>query len=202
MGFMECILVGSILSSTDPVSILSIFQQLNVDPKLYSLIFGESILNDSVAIVLFNVLRKMKSQPFYLSSVFIALASFVTSFLGSLIIGVIFGLLSALMLKYTLLMRYSSLETSLLLLLAYASYLLSNAIELSGIVSLLFCGITMKHYTFDNMSYTTQQTTKYMFRVLSQLTENFIFIYLGVAIFTEDGGFYPILIILTIVSSI
>lgn len=43
---------GSILSATDPVTILAIFQQLRVDPQLYSIISGESLLNDAVAIVL------------------------------------------------------------------------------------------------------------------------------------------------------
>jgi sodium/hydrogen exchanger-like protein 6/7 len=45
---------GSVLSATDPVTILAIFNQLKVDPKLYSVIFGESILNDAVSIVMFE----------------------------------------------------------------------------------------------------------------------------------------------------
>lgn len=48
-----------------------------------------------------------------------------------------------------------------------------------GIVSLLFCGITLKHYAYHSMSRRTQRTTKYMFAILAQLSENFIFIYLG-----------------------
>jgi solute carrier family 9 (sodium/hydrogen exchanger), member 6/7 len=54
MSFLDCVLMGSILSSTDPVTVLSLFQQLQVDEKLYAIIFGESLLNDSVAIVLFR----------------------------------------------------------------------------------------------------------------------------------------------------
>lgn len=73
---------------------------------------------------------------------------------------------------------------------------------MSGIVSLLFCGVTLKHYAQENMSTTTRKTTKYMFRVLSQLSENFIFIYLGIALFTKsDDSLYPGLIIFTLVLS-
>lgn len=43
---------GAILSATDPVTILAIFNQLHVDPQLFSIISGESLLNDAVAIVL------------------------------------------------------------------------------------------------------------------------------------------------------
>lgn len=104
------------------------------------------------------------------------------------------------MLKHTHLYLYPSLESCLISLLAYSAYLLSNAIKLSGIVSLLFCGIGMRHYCYDNLSVRSKRTTKYMFRVLSQLSENFIFIYLGMSLFTEkDAVFYPGLIIFSLV---
>jgi NhaP-type Na+/H+ and K+/H+ antiporter len=54
LTLMECLMFGSILSSTDPVTILAIFNQLRVDPTLYAIIFGESMLNDAVAIVLYR----------------------------------------------------------------------------------------------------------------------------------------------------
>jgi sodium/hydrogen exchanger-like protein 6/7 len=68
-------------------------------------------------------------------------------------------------------------------------------------VSLLFCGITLKHYAYFNMSRRTQLTTKYMFQVLAQLSENFIFIYLGLSLFTDNTlVFKPPLIIITVVA--
>ena len=51
---LECLLFGSALSATDPVTILAIFQQYKVDPTLYSIIFGESLLNDAVSIVMYE----------------------------------------------------------------------------------------------------------------------------------------------------
>jgi solute carrier family 9 (sodium/hydrogen exchanger), member 6/7 len=65
----------------------------------------------------------------------------------------------------------------------------------------LFCGITLKHYAYFNMSRRTQLTTKYLFQVISQLSENFIFIYLGLALFTDNAlQFQPPLIIVTILA--
>ena len=52
--------VGATLSATDPVTILAIFNTYKVDPKLYTIIFGESILNDAIAIVLFETAQKYK----------------------------------------------------------------------------------------------------------------------------------------------
>lgn len=51
---LECLTFGSTLSATDPVTILAIFNQYKVDPKLYSVIFGESLLNDAVSIVMYQ----------------------------------------------------------------------------------------------------------------------------------------------------
>jgi sodium/hydrogen exchanger-like protein 6/7 len=68
-------------------------------------------------------------------------------------------------------------------------------------VALLFCGITLKHYAYFNMSRRTQLTTKYFFQVTAQLSENFIFIYLGLALFTEKNLVYqPLLIIVTVLA--
>ncbi|KAI9190605.1 Sodium/hydrogen exchanger family-domain-containing protein [Polychytrium aggregatum] len=115
-------------------------------------------------------------------------------------IGVIMALICTLMLKHSQLFEYPSLESCMVLLLAYASYLLSNGCHLSGIVSLLFCGITLKHYAYDNLSLRSRRTTKYMFRVLSQMSENFVFIYLGISIFTRsDSIFLPVLIVLILI---
>lgn len=190
---------SAILSSTDPVTILAIFHQVGVDPKLYSIIFGESILNDSVAIVLFGSLAKLQGTDVTVSSAIHGVFNFFAVFTGSVLIGVILALLCALMLKHFHLHYFPSLESCLISLVAYFSYLLSNAIQLSGIVSLLFCGMAMKHYCYQNMSMRTKRTTKYMFRVLSQLSENFVFIYLGVNLFIMDDRYYPGLIFFTLV---
>jgi len=50
--FIFSFVFGSLISAVDPVATLAIFHALNVDPLLNMLVFGESILNDAVAIVL------------------------------------------------------------------------------------------------------------------------------------------------------
>ena len=52
LTFLETLYFGSIVSATDPVTTLAIFTDLNVDPLINSLVLGESLLNDAVAIVL------------------------------------------------------------------------------------------------------------------------------------------------------
>ena len=50
--FLDVLFFGALISPTDPLTILAIFNDLRVDVNLYSLVFGESVLNDAVALVL------------------------------------------------------------------------------------------------------------------------------------------------------
>ncbi|KAK3322180.1 Sodium/hydrogen exchanger family-domain-containing protein [Apodospora peruviana] len=204
MSWTDAISVGATLSATDPVTILAIFNSYKVDPKLYTIIFGESILNDAIAIVIFESAQKTgegASSASGIWSLFNGIWYFLTGFFGSLAIGAIVSILTALGLKYTYIRRYAKIESCLVVLIAYATYYFSQAVRMSGIVSLLICGIMLKHYAYFNMSRRTQLTTKYLFQVLAQLSENFIFIYLGLSLFTEkDLVFQPLFIIVTVLA--
>ncbi|CAB5349280.1 unnamed protein product [Rhizophagus irregularis] len=198
LSLLDSIMFGSILSATDSVAVLTIFQTLKVDPNLYSIFFGETIMNDAVSIVFYETLKQYRDKEFHASNISDAILSFVIKFGASLSIGVLVGLLFIYMLKYSQLGEYPSLESCIIALMAYSSYLLSNGLHSTGIVSLLFCGIVLKHYAYDNMSLKTKRTTKYTFHVLAKLSENFIFIYLGLALFTKtDLEFKPFFIFFT-----
>lgn len=210
LSFVDALSVGATLSATDPVTILAIFNTYKVDPKLYTVIFGESILNDAIAIVLFETAQKYKPKEMpdgdeasggnlTLLTLFESFGVFMLVFSLSLIIGLAVGIGTSLFLKFTYIRRFPKLESCIILLIAYASYFFANAVHLSGIVSLLFCGICLKHYAYHNMSRRTQLTTKFIFQVLSQLSENFIFIYLGLSLFTApELDFKPLFILVTV----
>ncbi|KAI0651161.1 sodium/hydrogen exchanger [Trametes meyenii] len=209
LGFtlIECLTFGSTLSATDPVTILAIFNQYKVDPKLYTIIFGESLLNDAVSIVMYETLSKFHGADFSVSHMFHGVGIFLLSFGGSMALGVVFGLAMSLVLKHSSLSLYPSIETCLVALSAYTCYFFSNGLLMSGIVSLLFCGITLKHYAYHTMSRRTQRATKYIFATLAQLSENFIFIYLGLSLFTSPPSsekvtsyFKPLFILVTTVA--
>lgn len=198
ISFVDAISVGATLSATDPVTILSIFNAYKVDPKLYTIIFGESLLNDAVCIVMFETAQKFSGEAVHIGSLFKGIGIFLMTFTISLLIGSIMGILTALVLKHSYVRRFPQIESCLVLLFAYASYFFSNGCHMSGIVSLLFCGITLKHYAYYNMSRRTQIAIKYIFQLLAQLSENFIFVYLGLSLFTkEELIFKPMLIIVT-----
>ncbi|CDP04566.1 unnamed protein product [Coffea canephora] len=79
-----------------------------------------------------------------------------------------------------------NLECCLFVLFPYFSYMLAEGLGLSGIVSILFTGIVMKHYTFSNLSDNSQRFVSAFFDLISSLAETFVFIYMGFDIAMEQ----------------
>jgi NhaP-type Na+/H+ or K+/H+ antiporter len=52
----EAFAFGSLISATDPVSVLAIFKLVNADVNLYAIVFGESIFNDAIGIVMYRTM--------------------------------------------------------------------------------------------------------------------------------------------------
>lgn len=61
---------GAFISSTDPVAVLAIFKEMNADVTLYSIIFGESIFNDAIAIVLYRSFSEIKDNESFTKEIF------------------------------------------------------------------------------------------------------------------------------------
>ena len=132
LTLLECLILGSTLSATDPVTILAIFTQYKVDPNLYSVIFGESILNDAVSIVMYETLSGFHGSEFYPSSLIHGTGIFLLSFSISMALGVMFGLGCSLALKHSSLSLFPGIESCLVALVAYTSYFFSNGTKMSG----------------------------------------------------------------------
>ncbi|KAK3699397.1 hypothetical protein QZH41_018553 [Actinostola sp. cb2023] len=197
--FLECLLFGSLVSATDPVTVLAIFHDLHVDVDLYALVFGESVMNDAVAIVLFRSVESYlldTTGGFQVSKFFGSVGVFIGVFSGSFFLGVLMGLVTALLTKLTNISDFPLLETALFFLLSWSTFLMAEAAGLTGIVAVLFCGISQAHYTYNNLSEESKQNTKQatclsvchrIFSLLNFMAESFIFSYIGLAVFTFEN---------------
>ncbi|XP_016987509.1 sodium/hydrogen exchanger 6 isoform X4 [Drosophila rhopaloa] len=198
-SFLDTLYFGALISPTDPLTILAIFNDLRVDVNLYALVLGESVLNDAVAIVLSGAIQNYgehysNTGEFETTAFLRSLSDFFSIFILSLMIGAAMGCLTALMTKFTRVRDFPLLESALFVLMSYSTFLLAEATQLTGVVAVLFCGICQAHYTYNNLSEDSRQRTKQIFELLNFLAENFIFSYIGVSMFTFpkhhfDAGF-------------
>ncbi|XP_064931179.1 sodium/hydrogen exchanger 7 isoform X2 [Columba livia] len=199
--YTDCLLFGAIISATDPVTVLAIFNELHADVDLYALLFGESVLNDAVAIVLSSSIVAYQptgenTHAFDAAAFFKSVGVFLGIFSGSFMMGAVTGVVTALVTKFTKLHCFPLLETALFFLMSWSTFLLAEACGFTGVVAVLFCGITQAHYTYNNLSVESRSRTKQLFEVLHFLAENFIFSYMGLALFTfQKHIFSPIFII-------
>ncbi|XP_046937960.1 sodium/hydrogen exchanger 6 isoform X4 [Lynx rufus] len=199
--FTDCLLFGAIVSATDPVTVLAIFHELQVDVELYALLFGESVLNDAVAIVLSSSIVAYQpagdnSHTFDVTAMFKSIGIFLGIFSGSFAMGAATGVVTALVTKFTKLREFHLLETGLFFLMSWSTFLLAEAWGFTGVVAVLFCGITQAHYTYNNLSTESQHRTKQLFELLNFLAENFIFSYMGLTLFTfQNHVFNPTFVV-------
>ncbi|XP_055015379.1 LOW QUALITY PROTEIN: sodium/hydrogen exchanger 6 [Boleophthalmus pectinirostris] len=199
--FTDCLFFGAIVSATDPVTVLAIFHELQVDADLYALLFGESVLNDAVAVVLSSSIVAYQpagdnSHTFEGMALLKSFGMFLGVFSGSFALGVATGIVTALISKFTKLRDFQLLETALFFLMSWSTFLLAEACGFTGVVAVLFCGITQAHYTFNNLSPESQDRTKQLFELLNFLAENFIFSYMGLTLFTfQNHVFNPMFIV-------
>ncbi|OAE30046.1 hypothetical protein AXG93_4908s1130 [Marchantia polymorpha subsp. ruderalis] len=191
MPFMVCLTFGALISATDPVTVLALFNELGVDANLYAYVFGESVLNDAVAIVLYRTLLSFVGTEISKGGIFGAFSYFIANFIGSFSIGVICALGSALLVKYGGLNDHGLgvLESCLMVLFPYASYMMADALELSGIVAILFCGIVRRYSVLTSpipFCFLDRDVISDAYGNLFSFFSGERFIYMGVAMFLEQ----------------
>lgn len=178
--FVESMMFGSLISAVDPVATLAIFEALQVEKTLHTLVFGESVLNDAIAIALFRTFAAFgegkELDPYS------PIAIFFYVFLGSILVGIVVGLLSAMLFKCVKMNEQPTLEVAMFLLWAYIPFVLCEALNMSGILGVLFVGMTMGHYTHFSLSEISSTTTHQLFRTAAYIAETFCFAYLGLAL--------------------
>ncbi|XP_012255765.1 sodium/hydrogen exchanger 8 [Athalia rosae] len=199
LSFVESFAFGSLISAVDPVATVAIFHALDVDPVLNMLVFGESILNDAISIVLTTSVLESNNAATTSEAIILGINRFCLMFFASAGIGVVFALISALLLKHVDLRKNPSLEFGLMLVFTYAPYVLAEGIHLSGIMAILFNGIVMSHYTHFNLSTVTQITMQQTMRTLAFIAETCVFAYLGLALFSFRHRAEPALVVWSLI---
>ncbi|VCW98372.1 unnamed protein product, partial [Gulo gulo] len=139
---------------------------------------------------------KENPNAFDAAAFFQSVGNFLGIFAGSFAMGSAYAVVTALLTKFTKLCEFPLLETGLFFLLSWSAFLSAEAAGLTGIVAVLFCGVTQAHYTYNNLSSDSKMRTKQLFEFMNFLGENVIFCYMGLALFTFQNHIFNALFIL------
>jgi Na+:H+ antiporter len=141
LPLMLALLFGSIISATDPISVVAIFEQMGVGKRLSTIVEGESLFNDGTAVVLFGILMEGISTG-HLSATS-GVGEFVVVVLGAAVLG---GLLGYVCSEITRRIDEPRVEITLTTILAYTSYLLAQSLHLSGVIATVVAGLIVGNF--------------------------------------------------------
>ncbi|KAM6953184.1 sodium/hydrogen exchanger 2-like [Aplochiton taeniatus] len=180
VSLLHCLLFGSLIAAVDPVAVLSVFQEIHVNEQLHILVFGESLLNDAVTVVLYKLFESFLRLPSVSGlDVLLGFCRVLVVGLGGLCVGLFFGLVAALTSRFT--SRATVIAPLFVFLYSYLSYLTSEMLHLSGIMAIVTCAVTMKQYVEANVSQRSNTSIQYFLKMWSSVSETLIFIFLGVS---------------------
>ena len=178
LPLIECLVFSTLISAVDPVAVLAIFQDIGVNKSLYFLVFGESLLNDAVVITVYNVMTEFAdSTDISAANVFLGIMNFVTVSGGGLFIGLLYGVVTALITRFTQNVRV--VEPMIVIVIAYMSYVTAELFHFSGIIGIIGCGLMQIEYAKHNISQRSFVTIKYFMKNLSTISDVIIFFFLG-----------------------
>ena len=178
----ECLAFAALISAVDPVATLATFSSLQVDPDLEVLVFGEALLNDAVAIVLYKSFAKFAKYGG--PSVYFSWGDMATKFFalvfGSIGVGIICGMAQALVFKYVFFKHTEVLEAVVFLTLAYSSFLIAEWFHFSGIIASLLHGMMAATFVKNNMSASGHTRAFILTNMLASFSDMMIFIMTGI----------------------
>jgi len=188
-SWMLAILLGAIVSPTDPIAALALLRQLGLSERLRTVIEGESLFNDGVGVTVFEVTLQLLLPSLGLASLSAAFKGvsllnldieILWLLLGGPLVGTLFGWLVAQLLRladdhlFEIMVTFSA---------AYASYLLGTLLHTSGLLSVVCAGLVIGSYGRKrHMSQETEQAASGVWEFIGYLANSLLFLMLGIQI--------------------
>ncbi|MDQ3735704.1 MAG: sodium:proton antiporter [Actinomycetota bacterium] len=173
-------LFGALISATDPVAVVAVFREVGVPRRLLTLVEGESLLNDGVAIVLFAILVEAATGGSV--SVTAGVIDFVAVFGGGAVIGIALGLAASVVLPWLGRLPAAGLS----LAMAYGSFVLADAVlGFSGVMATAAAGMVLAGLAPSRASAEVRQMWEQMWDALDYVANALLFLLIGLVLGPE-----------------
>ena len=193
--WQPAILLGVLISATDPVSVIATFKEAGVQGRLRMLVESESLFNDGTAAVLFTIaLAAMSGTTITAGHV---ATSFLITFLGGILCG---GVIARLTLFVAGRTDDHLVEITFSTIAAYGSFLTAEHFHLSGVMATLTAGILFGNYgSRGGISYKGRAEVLSFWEYLAFVANSLIFLLIGVRLPHQNfGAVWLSLIVVTV----
>jgi len=195
----SALVFGALISATDPVAVVAIFREVGVPGRLLTLVEGESLLNDGVAIVLFNIL--VAASLGETVTVASGLVDFLGVFFGGAALGAVIGLAAVLVLPW--LDRLSAAALSMAV--AYGSFVLADhVLGFSGVMATVAAGLVLAGLAPSRASAEIRETWDQLWESLDHIANAVLFLLIGLVIdadlITDNVGPIALAVVVVLVA--
>ena len=172
---IACLLIGAIVSTTDPSAVVSIFRATPAPQRLARIVEGESLLNDAAAIALFAVFLSDVVLRADTPDVSAALLRFPGLVLMGAAVGVILGRLAVWLMAR--LNAWPLGQVSVSLAVPYATFLLADKVlGASGVVAVVAAGMMVNFAAPGRVSPVGMAQLRAAWGLMAYLAGSLIFI--------------------------
>ncbi|KAH8495924.1 hypothetical protein H0E87_018921 [Populus deltoides] len=173
------LLLGGLLSATDPVAVVALLKELGASKKLSTIIEGESLMNDGTAIVVYQLFYRMVLGE---SFNWVSILKFLTQVsLGAVGIGIAFGIASVLWLGF--IFNDTVIEIALTLAVSYIAYFTAQeGAGVSGVLAVMTLGMFYAAVARTAFKGDGQQSLHHFWEMVAYIANTLIFILSGVVI--------------------
>jgi len=178
MSLIVALVFGSMVSATDPISVLSIFKDVAVEERLSVLVEGESLLNDGTAVALFQIL--LASAVGGGVGLVMGAGQFLLSVVGGALLGLALGYFVS---KLTKRIDDAQIEITFTTILAYGTFLLARHLHLSGVIATVAAGLVIGDFAAKaGMSARTLTALRSFWEYASFIINSIVFLLIGLEV--------------------
>ena len=177
------ILFGALISATDPAAVIALLKEIEGPMRLTVLVEGESLLNDATAIVLFTIVLSIALSGVTptLGGIGWAILNFCWVFLGGLIVGCLFGLVTSERLH-----RLKSSLSSVLamsIVLAYVSFIIAeHLLHISGVMAAAAASVTLAGLGVSRMSAEESRAIGETWELIALISNSLLYLLVGLSV--------------------
>ncbi|MFT7184175.1 MAG: CPA1 family monovalent cation:H+ antiporter [Oceanicoccus sp.] len=194
--WIPAMLFGSLISATDPISVLSLFKKIGAPKRLQSIVEGESLFNDGTALVLFGIILELANNQathFGRAELLGSFGNFGAVVLGGVLTGLVLGFIFSKALDYV--KNSKEIEISITLILAHATFIIAEYfLGVSGILATVAAGIVVGNYGAYKISPSVKEIMTHFWDYSAFIANSLLFLMVGLIIFSVNDSIIPLLV--------